>query len=126
MRTLLGGLLAALTFGVGVSAEDKKDDKIDAKKLIGKWELKDLKGRTGGVIEYTKEGEVTYTHVLKGEKGSSYTLNYKLDGNKLVVILYTNPREKTVTRTVAKLTDDELVLKDLKGKEQAFTRIKDK
>jgi uncharacterized protein (TIGR03066 family) len=126
MRTLLGGLLAALTFGIGVSAEDKKDENIDAKKLIGKWSPKEKMEGLTVVVEFTKDGKVTFTYAFVGERELRLTENYKVDGSKLITSGLRDPKTVTVTRTLVKLTDDELVTKDEKGKEQAFTRIKDK
>ena len=47
---------------------------------------------------------------------------YKLDGNKLSVEF----KDRKDTSTVTKLTDEELALKDEKGKEEAFKRLKEK
>lgn len=66
MRIVLGCALAVLMAGVGLAA----DEKIDAKKLVGKWEPKDRKEKKEGesvVIEFTKGGKVAVIHSGRGK-----------------------------------------------------------
>jgi len=125
MRMLLGvGLVLALACGVTL-ADDKKDGKIDAKKLVGKWEPKDAaKKDTGFVIEFTKDGKVSLTSKAK-DKDFKADGTYKLDGDKLTLDLKFGGDSKSMTRTITKLTDTELASKDEGGKEDTLVRIKD-
>ena len=124
MRTLLGmSLVVALSGGLSAA-----DEKIDAKKLIGKWEPKDTKDPAGRkfVIEFAKDDKVTLT---AGEPGKDFKAEgtYKLDGNKLTLTIKFGEKEEKMTRTVSKLTDTELVSKDDKeGKEDTLVRVKEK
>lgn len=119
MRMLLGvAVLVVLTGGVSV-AEDKK---IDAKKLVGKWESKpDVKEKFQ--IEFTKDGKFT----VSGEKDKSIEGTYKVDGNKVTVTIKAEGKEVTMKRTISKLTDTEVTSKDDDtGKEDTLIRVKDK
>jgi uncharacterized protein (TIGR03066 family) len=120
MRALLGCTLA-LVACFGVSADDKKPDPIDAKKLVGRWEAK---GDEVGVVEFTKDGKVSITFGDKEEVVAEGT--YKIDGDKLTSTLKAGGMEIKVTRTVTKLTDAELTMKDDRGKERTLVRLKDK
>lgn len=73
-------------------------------------------------MEFTKAGKVTVT------VGKDFRVEgtYKMDGNKLALIWKDMGKEETVTRTVVRLTDTELVLKDDKGKDDTLVRLKDK
>jgi len=124
MRAMLGCTLGLLLC-CAVSAEDKKDEKVDAKKLIGKWEPKEKKEGASVVIEFAKEGKLAITF---GGKGKDVTIDgtYKVDGNKLTTTLKVGDKERSDTSTVTKLTDTELMMKDEKGKEDTLVRIKDK
>ena len=127
MRTILGCALGVLMAACCVlSADDKKDEKIDAKKLVGKWTPKDEKNKKGAdsiVIEFTKDGKAT---VRASRDGKDFTLEgtYKLDGNKLTTTMKLGDMERMQTRTISKLTDTELVSSDDKGKEDTLIRVK--
>ena len=114
---------ATLALSFGVLAEEKKDEKIDAKKLVGKWEPKE-KG-AAGVVEFTKDGKVTITATVDG-KEMKFEGTYKVDGNKLSATLKADDKEQTQTRTITKLTDTELVTKEDNGKETTLVRVKDR
>lgn len=120
MRAILGGMLATvLCLGTGLLAEDKKDEKIDAKKLVGKWGPK----KEESTFEFTKDGKVTFTATDDGKESKG---TYKVEGNKLTLTMKMGDMEQTITRTITKLTDTELVSADDKGKESTLVRIKDK
>src|SRR5947199_1452320 len=121
MRVLLGCALG-LFLCCGLSAAD---DKVDAKKLIGKWEPKEKKEGASMVIEFAKDGKLTITVTGKG-KEVKIDGTYKVDGNKLVTTLKVGDKEKTDASTVTKLTDSELTTKDEKGKEDTLLRVKAK
>lgn len=121
MRTVWGmGLV--LVFACGVAMGD--DTKIDAKKLIGKWEPKEKKGEQM-VMEFTKDGKLTVTGDLGG-KELKIEGTYTLEGNKLSFKLkfMDVPIEETVT--ITKLTDDELEGQDKDGRVEAFRKVKPK
>jgi uncharacterized protein (TIGR03066 family) len=124
MRALLGcAVTLALCFGA--PAEEKKDESIDAKKLVGKWSPKEQKDGVPVVIELTKDGKLTVRVDAKG-KEITFEGTYKLDGNKLSLTTKVGDTENTKTKTITKLTDTELVSKDDKGKEETLVRVKDK
>lgn len=121
MRALLGCVFGLLLCS-GLVADDKKDEKIDAKKLVGKWTQKEKKGF---IVEFTKDGKATFTSTQEGKevKGEG---TYQVDGNKLMLELKFGDMERKMTRTISKLTDTELVSEDDKGKEDTLVRVKDK
>lgn len=124
VRLVLATLLLACSFHAG--ADDKKVGKIDARKLIGKWEPKDkdrLKFEV--VIEYTKDGKVIF-HTTVGGKEAKTEGTYKVESAKLTYALAGKGKESAITRTIQTLTDTELVTTDEKGMERRFVRLKDK
>mgnify|MGYP000458435570 CR=1 FL=1 len=102
------------------------DDKIDAKKLIGKWEpVAPKKEEPKIVVEYLDKGKLIVT-VTVGDKVEKLEGTYKIDGNKIEVALSLGGKDIKETLTVTKLTDDEMVSKDSKGKEDTLKRVKSK
>lgn len=125
MRTLLFSALSALLLCLAAAADDKKDEKIDAKLLVGKWSPKEKKEGASMVLEFTKDGKASFT-VSQSDKDFKAEGTYKADGNKLAITISADGKEQKMERTVTKLTDAELVTKDEKGTERAFLRVKDK
>ncbi len=126
MRLILSALLSALVVVPGLSADDKKDETIDAAKLVGKWEPSAKAGlKFKVVIEYTKDGKFTLVNDASG-KEEKREGTYKVDGNKVIVTMSQEGKENPITRTITKLTDTEFVTTDEKGLERTFVRIKDK
>ena len=127
MRTITGFALAVLlAVAAGASAQDTKDgkkdkDAVDAKKLIGKWEPKDKKDNV--TLEFTKDGKLLLS-VEAGGKTNKLEGTYKLDGNKLTVVLKFMDQEMKEEVTVSKLTDDEMETTDSKGKKETMKRVK--
>jgi uncharacterized protein (TIGR03066 family) len=119
MRVFLGCTLAVLMAGAGLAA----DEKIDAKKLVGKWEPKDQKKGGTFVLEFTKDGKLIF-HASQNGKDFNSEGTYKLDGNKLSTTMKFGDMERKMTRTINKLTDTELVSTDEKGKEDTLVRAK--
>jgi uncharacterized protein (TIGR03066 family) len=124
MRLILGCALVLLCLGTGRAGEDKKDEKIDAKKLVGKWSPKEQKKGESVVVEFGKDGKLTMTYTGDGKESKREGM-YKLDGDKLSVTFKKDDKDVAHTLTVTKLTDTELVTKD-DGKDAAFVRVKDK
>jgi uncharacterized protein (TIGR03066 family) len=124
MRTLLGcALTLALCFGS--SAEEKKDDKIDAKKLIGKWRLKEDKD-VSMILDFGKDGNVTITLKFNGKEDKS-TGPYKVEGNTLIITEKVGGKDVSEKSIILKLTDTEMVARREKTKEpDTFVRVKDK
>jgi uncharacterized protein (TIGR03066 family) len=118
MRTLIGAAMilafAGLNSAVG---QDKEKDKIDLKKLMGKWEPKE--GMV--VIEFADKGKFTLALSSDSKK---FDGTYKLDGNRLEIAITIADKEQKETLTIKKLTDDELVTTDSKGKDETLKRKK--
>ena len=121
MRTLLGiGLVLALTCGATAA-----DDKLDAKKLVGKWEPKTPKKGEAMVMDFSKDGKL----VVSGDMGGKELKiegTYKLEGDKLSFVLKFMEVEIKETVTITKLTDDEMEGKDKDGKVESFKKVKAK
>ncbi|MBA4190037.1 MAG: TIGR03066 family protein [Planctomycetaceae bacterium] len=122
MRALIGAIVV-LGFAGFVTAQDKKDEKIDAKKLIGKWAPVDDKAPV--TIEFTDKGKLTLSIDIGG-KSEKIEGTYKLEGDKLEMVMSFGGKEQKETVTISKLTDEEMVGKDSKGKEEKFKRLKAK
>lgn len=121
MRAILGCTVVLVLATAVTATQDKKDQKTDAKKLIGKWETGDKKSLV--VIEFAAEGKLTLT---AGESGKEIKVEgtYKLDGDKLEVSLKFMGEEQKEKLTIKKLTDTELVTEDSKGKTETLKRKK--
>ena len=120
MRAMLA-CCVALVVCFSVSA----DDKIDATKLLGKWEPKEKKEGHAVVIEFLKDGKASVTMTTDGKETKSDG-TYKVAGNKVTVTMTVGGEEKVHTHNISKLTDTEMVGTDDKGQEHTFVRIKDK
>ena len=130
MRTLIGmGVILSLTCGT-LTADDKKADPIDGKKIIVKWEPKDPKKGEEFVMEFAKDGKLSVTGTLDG-KLQTFDGTYKLDAEKLLFELKVKGADGKVeeikeTITLIKLTDDEMEGKDKEGKVEVLKRVKPK
>lgn len=121
MRTLIGiGLILVLACGATAA-----DDKIDAKKLIGKWEPKNAKKGESMVMEFTKDGKLIVTGD-KGDKEIKIEGTYKLNGDKLSFKMKFGEVDVEETVTITKLTDEEMEGKDKDGKTESFKKVKAK
>jgi uncharacterized protein (TIGR03066 family) len=119
MRTLVGTVMFLALAGLAGAAQDKDKDKVDPKKLVGKWEPKE--GRI--VIEFADKGKLSLSIDSEG-KSQKFDGTYKLDGNRLEVAIVILDKEQKETLTVKKLTDEELVTTDSKGKDETLKRKK--
>jgi uncharacterized protein (TIGR03066 family) len=124
MRALLC-CAAILTLCFGAWAEDKKTEKLDPQKLLGKWSLKGLDKGESVVLEFAKDGKVALIAEKDGEK-ERLEGSYTLDGNKLMVVMRIEGKDDKQTITISKLTDAELVGTNEKGEEKALVKVKDK
>lgn len=125
MRAFVGGIAVALVTCFGLSADDTSE-KVDVKKLIGKWEAENEDTGASMVMEFTKDGKLKIT--VKEKKAKEIQLGgaYKLEGNKVVMTIKAGDKEIQETLTVVSLTGDELVIKDSKGKKDTLERVEDK
>ncbi|MDY3557602.1 TIGR03066 family protein [Gemmata sp. JC673] len=120
MRMLMGCLV--LVFCGPLVADDKKDEKIDPAKLLGKWAAKE---RELVVIEFLKDGKLVLRYG-EAEKEAAFDGTYKLDGNKLTVNAQPGGKEEKSTVTIKKLTDSEMVVISDTGKDVVMNRVKGK
>jgi uncharacterized protein (TIGR03066 family) len=113
LSALVLGLLVAATAG----AQEKKDEKIDPDKLIGKWEVtKGTQGLApGAVVEFAKEGKLRMTFKIDDVE-QTLEGTYKLDKDKLKTEVKVGDEKHEDTDTVKKLTDEELELENADGK----------
>ncbi len=137
MRAVLGSVVV-LALACGTTVRAGQPAKLDANKLIGKWEpvpekvdkKKDKKeeDKTPAgpplpptVIEFTKDGKL---FVTVGEAGRDYRLDgtYQLAADKLIVSFKLPDKEVKETLTVKKLTDAELVTEDSKNQIETLRR----
>jgi len=121
MRAVLGGTLGLLVC-CALPAQEKKDEKIDPAKLVGKWELKNAKDRAF-TIEFQKGGKATLS---TNPKNPTVTGDYTLDGNRLTTTFRLGGDEQKRVQTITKLTDGELVTRDGQGREETLGRVKEK
>ena len=125
MRALIGSVVVLAIACAAAAADEKKEESIDAKKLIGKWEPKEPKKGEEFVLEFAKDGKMTVSGTLDG-KPQTLEGNYKLDGNKLSFELKAAGETIKETIVILKLTDEELEAREKDGKVEVLTRAKPK
>ena len=126
MRALLGcGAAAILVFSAASAADDKKDEPIDLKKILGKWEPSEAKKDFKAMAEFADKGKLSLWITVM-EKTDKIEGTYTVDGNKLDLTLSIGGKEQKETLTILKLTDEEMATEDSKGKKETFKRIKGK
>ncbi len=119
MRTLIGfGLVLALTCGATAANQQK----LDGKKLVGKWEPATPKKGEQMVMEFTKDGKIVVTGDMGG-KEVKIEGTYKLDGDKLSFVLKFMDIEIKETVTITKLTDTEMEGEDKDKKKESFKKV---
>jgi uncharacterized protein (TIGR03066 family) len=123
MRTVIG-IAAVLGLGLSASSADEKtDEPINGKLLVGKWAPRALKKGELTSIEFTADGKLIALADVGG-KGARAEGTYKLEGNKLTfAVAYMGETTREVV-TVVRLTADELECKDREGKVDAYRRVK--
>ena len=125
MRAILCCFLATVALNSAVMADDKKEEKLDATKLVGKWKAIEKKGEHPLTIDFRKDGKMTARLTIK-EETYSLPFSYRIDGGKVVLVMKENVEHDQVY-VIDKLTDTEMVWTSEKYKEkQTFTRLKDK
>lgn len=122
MRTILGCALV-----LGLAAAGTADDKIDGKKLIGKWEPKEARKGARLTLEFAAGGKLTVTGEADGQEIKREG-TYTLAGNKLTLHLKFGETEIKDTVTVTRLTDDEMegTSDGKERKKDVFKRVKSK
>jgi uncharacterized protein (TIGR03066 family) len=116
-RFALAGLLVLGLALVGMAGTD------NAKKLVGLWEV--TKGEDvpkGTTVEFTKDGKLKL-HAKVDDKDLNASGTYKVEGNKLTVTVEFGGKSDTHTDTISKLSDDQLILENDKGKTTEFKRV---
>ena len=122
MKKLVASVVALAVFAGFAAAETK----IDAAKIVGKWELTKTTGDVpkGTVVEFLKDGKLAIVIEEDGKK-TNLGGTYKVDGDKLTVKISFNGKDLPEdTDTIKTLTDDELVTVDKEKKETAFKKKK--
>jgi uncharacterized protein (TIGR03066 family) len=127
MRAIRSVLSLTILLVLGASlnaADDRKDDKDYAKKIVGKW--KAAKDRHNTVVEFAKDGTLTISATDKDKKPEVVaTGKYSFEADKLVVdVKFKDGKEKRTTLTIVKLTDESLITSEREGKPDEFTREK--
>jgi uncharacterized protein (TIGR03066 family) len=121
MRAVIGAIAVLVLAGSAGAA----DEKVDAKKLLGKWEpAQPEKDAPVMVLEIADNGKFTL-HVTSNGKTVDVAGTYALKGNKFDVELSFNGKTMKDTLTIVKLTDTELVTKGKGDKEETMKRIKE-
>jgi uncharacterized protein (TIGR03066 family) len=112
-------LVLVLSFGVSAA-----DEKIDAKKLVGKWEMTGEKKKAKVTVEFTADGKMHVAVSFGDDKELKIEGTYKVEGNKIHQTVKIMDKEEMRTVTVTKLTDDELEGENDKGEKATFKKIK--
>ncbi len=120
MRFLISTLMILAFTGLTVA-----EDKIDPAKLVGKWEDKDPGKGEMFIIEFTKDNKVQLTRTV-GKNELSLDGTYKVEGNKLKMVIEFAGKSDEKVLTIDKLTDDEFPNTDDKKKSKTFRKLKDK
>ena len=88
---------------------------VDVKMLLGKWKIPGEKGE----VEFVKDGKL----VLKAE-GITINGKYKVEKDKLTLVMDFGGKEQTETMTVKSLSDAKMVTVDSRGKQEELTKVK--
>jgi uncharacterized protein (TIGR03066 family) len=114
LRLLVAGV-AMLVLTAGASADDKKDT---AKLIVGKWEVTksfDQGPPVGAAVEFTKDGK--FKAIIKAdEKEVVREGTYKVDGDKVELVIKAGDKENKTTFKVKKISDTEMVTENDEGK----------
>jgi len=107
----------------GRPSVESKQPLSPSEKLVGKWERKNAPKGEEEVMEFMKDGKVIIGPVSKKE--DALKGKYKIEGNKLTIILDEGKDEIKDESTILKLTDTELIYA-LEGSKnpRTYTRVK--
>ena len=125
MKGILAACAAAVLFAGPATAQDKK---VDAGKLVGKWELTrstDESAPKGAVVEFAKDNKLAITLDFGGKK-LELTGTYKVEADKITVRIKSpdGGKDEEDTDTIKELTDEKMVLVDKNNKETEFAKKK--
>ena len=120
MRPLVASVAFVILAGFATAA----DDKIDAKKLVGKWESVADEKQPKVTVEYTADGKVTGRIQLESME-LAVAGTYTVEGDKLTQKTKIDGRDLTVIITIKKLNDSELT-GEWDGGKQSFRRAEKK
>jgi uncharacterized protein (TIGR03066 family) len=119
-------VLSLMAFALLLVTPVAADDKIDAKLLIGKWEMSGagLPPAAKATVEFTKDNKIAFSLDFEGQQ-QKFEGTYKVDGSKMEMTLKgPDGQERTQKLTITKLTDKEATIKhDEKGDEAKFKKI---
>jgi uncharacterized protein (TIGR03066 family) len=127
-------LLIAFTeaaLGIAAAADEKKPDKSsdNEKLLVGTWEAsktdEDTGVTLGDVADFSKDGKLKVNHKKKDGNEEIREATYKLEGDKLTVMLTKDGSGSgRMEITIKKLTDTECVMVGEGGKTVEWKRKK--
>jgi len=119
MNALRLAVTGLLVLGVtGFAAGEKKEEKKAS--IVGTWTASKVDPGTipeGAVVEFAKDGKFKMTGKGPDEKMEG---TYKLEGEKVALIMKVGTDEKKQSLTIKKLSDTELVLVGPDGKTVEF------
>ena len=106
--------MRVLAFAPGARGDDKKDEKIDPKLLVGKWKQTEPKDGPQFAVEFTADGKVFVTATV-GDRTIKGSGTYQLKGNKLILKTKPDGTDEDVEGggTITKLTKDVIEFTDL-------------
>jgi uncharacterized protein (TIGR03066 family) len=124
VHLVVAGVLGlALVLSAGAQDKDKKPAP-GKEKIEGVWKPAKGKDAATTTLEFAKGGKFRVTN-QQGDKKETFEGTWKREGtDKLKITLKVMDKERTHTLTIEKLTKDELVTKDSKGKSDTFKRVK--
>lgn len=103
------------------------DPKTDAMKLLGTWSLKkseDFPAVTSATVTYSEDGTSKGMLEFAG-KSVEIKTSWKLIGDRITNTSKIQDKDRTETETIVKLTTEELITKNSKGKLTIWQRIKE-
>ena len=120
LSAMLLGCFAVVTMTAAAVADEKAVDKA---KIVGTWEVTKSAGELPpeAAIQFTKDGKLKITAKVK-DKTLTLAGTYKVEGNKLTIIMKMGDKEHKETMTIKTLTDSKLVTVDAKGKVDEFKK----
>jgi uncharacterized protein (TIGR03066 family) len=123
-RSIPGYAFALLACCGSAAGDDRKKEKLDAAKMVGRWGPKDKKA---GVytLEFRSDGMMVLTGTVAGRE-QRWDGKYRLEGSRLSVELRSEAGEWLDVNTITKLTDTDLDGKEASGKTFSLVRLKEK
>jgi len=127
LRLMVAAAVAvAVALNTGVRAEDKQEKKDNAKLLVGTWEVTksfDKGPAVGATVEFTKDGKVKVKAKLD-DKDVHREGTYKVDGDKLTLVMKRDDKESKTIISIKKISDKELITENEDKKSVELKRKK--